>query len=97
MRVRYTPRARADLQDIDAYLRTKSLQGARNVRERVQQAARNLGDMPGSGRESDFPGIRVAPLVTYPYIIYYRIRDNEVHILHVRHGARQQPAADDLE
>ena len=53
-------RARADLQDIDAYLRTKSLQGARNVRERVQQAARNLGDMPGSGRESDLPGIRVA-------------------------------------
>jgi plasmid stabilization system protein ParE len=52
MRVRYTPRARADLKEIDAYLRTKSLQGARNVRERIREAAGHLGEMPGTGRES---------------------------------------------
>lgn len=97
MRVRYTPRARTDLKEIDAYLRQRSPQGARNVRLRVRDVVCDLGDMPGTGRETDFPGVRVTPLVRFPYKIYYRIVGNEVHILHVRHGARDEPTTEDIQ
>ena len=34
------------------------------------------------------PGVHVAALVRYPYKIFYRILDDRVKILHIRHTSR---------
>jgi plasmid stabilization system protein ParE len=35
------------------------------------------------------PAVRVIPLGRYPYLIFYTIAEDELIILHVRHGARK--------
>jgi plasmid stabilization system protein ParE len=35
------------------------------------------------------PGVRVVPLIRYPYKIFYRIADDTVRILHIRHTSRR--------
>jgi toxin ParE1/3/4 len=41
-------------------------------------------------------GVRVFPIVPLPYLIYYRITDDELAILHVRHGGREAPRPGEL-
>ena len=43
----------------------------------------------GSQKVENRPGIRRAPLVDYPYVIYYRVREDRIEVLRIRHGARQ--------
>jgi len=33
-------------------------------------------------------------LVRYPYLIFYRVKADEIEVLHIRHGARQRPDFD---
>jgi hypothetical protein len=40
-------------------------------------------------------GVRVLWLGRYPYLVYYRIQQNEVAILHIRHAARRPWAGGD--
>ena len=91
MRVTYSPRSLRQLEDIHSYISERSPRAARAVIERIRRLCEKLGDMPGMGTPTDQPGVRVLPVVRYPYLIFYVIReaDNEVRILRVRHGARQ--------
>jgi toxin ParE1/3/4 len=66
LRVRLTPRAIADLEDIRAYLEPRSRLGAENVRRSIEQTIDTLSDFPGLGRETDIPDIWVFPVVFYP-------------------------------
>jgi hypothetical protein len=36
----------------------------------------------------DEPGIRVVPLLRFPYRIFYRVNDGAVEILHFHHASR---------
>jgi plasmid stabilization system protein ParE len=58
----------------------------------VRRAAR----YPGLGRETDIPGVRVFPTASYPYLVYHRVRGDEVIILHIRDGRRDAPEAPEL-
>jgi plasmid stabilization system protein ParE len=51
-----------------------------------------LGQFPNSFQEvAERPGIRRVPLLRYPYLVFYRIFDEEVIVLRVVHGARKEP------
>jgi plasmid stabilization system protein ParE len=41
-------------------------------------------------------GVRVFPIVPFPYLIYYRVSDDALEIVHVRHGRRDAPKPGDL-
>ena len=90
MRVRYTPRARADLEAIFSYLDSRNPAAAGAVKRQIERAAAALALSPYLGaaidRSSDFRGLRAG---RYPYRIYYRIRENEVWIVHLRHTSRR--------
>ena len=90
MRVRYTPRARADLEAIFSYLDARNPAAAVSVKRAIEQAAAALALAPYIGvvtdRSPEFRGVRAAH---YPYRLYYRIRNNEVWIVHVRHTSRR--------
>ena len=96
MRVRYTPRSKADLQAIYAYIYDHNPSGALNVRTTIRDAAARIGRDPGRGTTTDKPDVRRVPVVRYRYAIYVRVRGEEVQIVHIRHTSRQLPTADEL-
>jgi plasmid stabilization system protein ParE len=55
-----------------------------------------LARHPGLGRETDIPGVRVFPIARYPYLVYHRVSEGELVIIHVRDGRRDVPKAQEL-
>ena len=37
------------------------------------------------------PGVRVVPLIRFPYRVFYRVSPEAVEILHFRHARRRDP------
>ena len=95
MRVRYTPEAFADRERIFDYLHERSPSGARRVLASIREAVRLLGEHPYSGHQTDIINVRVKFVTRYPYKIFYRIRDEIVEILHIRHTPRRPWREDD--
>ncbi len=96
LKIRFSIRAIADLDEIRAYLVPRSPMGADRIRAQIDLTIDGLAEMPGIGRRTHLRGIRSAVVKRYPYIVYYRVADGEILILHIRHGARAAPAAVDL-
>ena len=83
MRLRYTPRATADLNSIFAYIDEHSPAGAIHVKARIQQLVEGLTDFPFAGREAGFRNVRMLVAGRFPYLIFYRVVEDEVQIIHV--------------
>ena len=90
MRVRYTPRSRRDIEAIYTLIDQQSPSAARAVKRAIQHAVELLADFPNIGtatdRSPEFRGVRAG---RYPYRIYYRVRGDEVWIVHVRDMRRR--------
>jgi toxin ParE1/3/4 len=89
MKVRYTPRALADREAIFQYLRERSPQGATKVIAAIRATATQIAENPYSGPPTENPGIRVKLVGRYPYKLFYRIRNNTVELIHIRHTSRR--------
>jgi toxin ParE1/3/4 len=89
MRVRYTPRARGDLQAILQYLSEHSPQGMRNLKRALDNTELLIGQYPRGGRISMESGARVLPAGRYPYLVYWTIEADEAWIVHIRDGRRK--------
>jgi plasmid stabilization system protein ParE len=63
MRLRYTERAIADLEAIQAYIAQHNLRASAAVAERIRGAIELLTDFPRLGRARD-EEVRVLPIVT---------------------------------
>jgi toxin ParE1/3/4 len=96
LNVRLSPRAIADLEEIRAYLGARSPQGTERVRRRIEQTIDTLADYPGIGRPTDIAAIRVIAVVQYPYLVYHTVTDDELVVVHIRHGSRAAPTAADF-
>jgi plasmid stabilization system protein ParE len=90
MRVRYTPRARSDLESILRYIDERSPRGAHSVKRAVQKTIELIGEFPESGRRAGVEEARVLPAGRYPYLIYWSVEGAEVWIVHIR-DARRRP------
>jgi toxin ParE1/3/4 len=89
MIVRYTRRALDDLSRILDYLDERSPRGARNVKLAIKRSLDAISENPGIGRPARHGGTRGMPVGRYPYLIYWAVEANEVHVIHIRHGARR--------
>jgi toxin ParE1/3/4 len=89
MRIRYTPRARSDLEAILQYIDERSPVGARKVKRAIQKTIELIGEFPESGRRSGEQATRALPVGRYPYLIYWTIEAGEAWILHIRHSRRR--------
>jgi toxin ParE1/3/4 len=94
MRVRYTARAFADREAIFEYLDRRNPHTARDVKAYIHKRVMELGEL--SRRSPLVPGLDMHALWLgrYPYIVYYRVGQDEVSIIHIRHAARQQWSGD---
>ncbi|HEY7244729.1 MAG TPA: type II toxin-antitoxin system RelE/ParE family toxin [Xanthobacteraceae bacterium] len=89
MRVRYTLRAQADLEDIFSYLDERSLTTARAVRAEIKRRIDQLLDFPLMAPATEVPGVRELSVSRFPYKVYYELRGDEICVLHVRHTRRR--------
>lgn len=96
MKVSYAPRAHKDLFEIHFWLSERSAGAAAAVISAIRGTADVIGEYPRIGRATDIEGVKLLPVVRYPYLVYYTVEADEVVIVHVRHGARALPNPDDL-
>ncbi len=92
MRVRWTTPALRDLESIGSHIeQDNSTAVAARVVSTVFDQVDNLATFPHIGRAGRVPHTRELVVVDTPYIVPYRVRDNEIEILAVFHSARQWP------
>lgn len=85
----WSPEARADLRQIEAYIAASSPLNAQRVIERIREAATRLVDFPYATRivpELQDPDRRET--FVHEYRLMYRIEDDRIRILRVVHGRR---------
>ena len=92
MRLRFTPRAIADIDELHAYIANQSLQGADRVVRDVDAALALLEWSPEAGRPGRVDGTRELVIPRTRYIAAYRIVGDEVWILSILHGSRMWPS-----
>ena len=96
VKLTYAPRARTDLDEIHSWLSERSLVAASSVLRAIRGTAELIGEYPQIGRATDIEGVKVLPVIRYPYLVYYTVEAGEVVIVHVRHGARSLPRGGDI-
>lgn len=84
----WSDEAVGNLSDILEYVEAFNPMAAGRLADRLVAAAHSLEDFPHKGREVG-KGVRQLALI-YPYLIRYRVEEDAVIILRIRHGARQQ-------
>ncbi|WP_291617640.1 type II toxin-antitoxin system RelE/ParE family toxin [Bradyrhizobium sp.] len=90
MNVRYTRRALAQIDDVLTFIDARSPRGATHVRDRIFALVSLLQERPFAGRMTSRRNIRRLPTNPYPYLIDYRVDEDEIVILRFRHSARRQ-------
>lgn len=96
MRVRWTLAALSQLDAIQDYIAEDNpLAAFETVEKILDQVDLQLPAHPYSGRPGEhFPDTRELVISDAPYIVVYRVRDEVIEILRVRHGAQQWPPAE---
>ena len=94
MKVRITETAWADLAKIGRDIKSKNPSRAASFVDELEDRCRRLGVMPFAF--ALMPGWKEQGIRRRPhgnYLIFYRIRGEDVEVLHVLHGARDYEAA----
>jgi plasmid stabilization system protein ParE len=91
MKVEYTNRASSDLRRILRNSRRKfGIRVAAALEARIKSVVERIGRDPFTSPEvQQKPGVHVVLLLRYPFKIFYRVLDDRVRILHIRHTAQQ--------
>lgn len=89
MKVEYARRAVTDIRSIAAYY-ARSDDPRERVAARIREVAARIARRPESGRPvAARPGVRVVPLIRYPFVLFYLVGEGSIRILHIRHTARR--------
>jgi plasmid stabilization system protein ParE len=90
MKVEYSNRAVSDLRKIAADSRPYGDAVAADLQARIRDIVAYIAHHPEAAPPvTERPGMRVMPLIRYPYKIFYRVFEDRVRILHIRHAARR--------
>jgi plasmid stabilization system protein ParE len=89
MIVRFTRRAEVDLVAIQDHLERRSPAGARRVAASFLQTIEVVASHPQSGASTRRPQVFVKIVPNFPYKIFYRVSEDSIDILHIRHSARR--------
>ena len=92
MRIRYTPNARDCIAEIREYIAHENPQAARRVVTHIRNQTLALAEQRNTGRPGRCEGTRELVVTRYPYIVAYRIENEEIHILAIVHTSRQWTA-----
>ena len=90
MKLRFTPRAVANLAEIADYIHTHNPAAARRVRAAIYDGLQSLILFPHVGRRQRLEGVRKFVTRKYAYLVYYTVDEaaDEIVILSVKHPAQ---------
>ncbi len=92
MKVVYTIEAVTDLDGILNYIANHYPAISNAFESRLHPVVARIARWPESAQEvAERPGVRVVPLMRYPYKIFYRVSNETVQILYIHHTAREEP------
>ena len=91
MRVVWTESAISDLISIRDYIERDNPEAAERVALSILNSVEMLEANPKVGRLGRVTGTRELVIAKYPYIIPYRIRDQQAELLRVIHTRREWP------
>lgn len=97
MKLRFSPQAYTDIAGIHGYIARHSPRAATAVIAQIRVTSLLLARYPALGRATDISDVRVFPTARYPYLIYHMVKVDELVVIHVRHGRRDAPTADEIE
>jgi plasmid stabilization system protein ParE len=91
MKLVYSRRALADLDQIKTYYAANASPAiADAIGRRLENVVDRIRRVPEAApRVSQRSQVRVAAVVRYPFRVFYRVRADEVDILHIRHTSRR--------
>jgi toxin ParE1/3/4 len=91
MRVVYSKRALADLEQIaNYYVAHASHTISESIRHQLLSVIGRIARNPDSApRVSQRTQVRAATIIRYPFRIFYRVNDERIDILHIRHTSRR--------
>jgi toxin ParE1/3/4 len=90
MRIRWTPAAAADLQQISNYLKDHHPHYRQPTMRKVYAAIQSLKEWPHRGRAGREEGTRELSFSPLPYIAAYRVEKQSIEILRIYHGAQDR-------
>ena len=73
------------------YLGKNSPDSATRVAERIYGQVMNLQSMPHIGRTGLVPGTRELMFHPWPHIAVYRVTEEDIRVIRIRHASRQWP------
>ena len=89
MKILFTPSASRQFLDALAYIHKDKPSAAVNFRQKAEQAISRLAQHPDSGRRlPEFPDLPYREVIVAPYRFFYRVKDENVWIVAVWHGAQ---------
>jgi len=92
MEVRWSMPAAEDLERICEWIERDNPEAARRVARTIYEKCGRLKDFPNLGRASlRMDGRRELTFAPLPYIVVYRIQDQDLEILRIYHGAQDWP------
>lgn len=92
MTLLWSPEALQDLKDIRAYISQDNPTAAKTVVARIVTLVREqLPTNPKIGRLGRVAGTRELVISNTPFVVPYRVRDENIDILRVYHAARMWP------
>jgi len=91
VRIRWLDEALSDLIEIRKYIAADKPQTASSVAGLIMRSVEPLAEHPDIGRPGRIEGTRELILTALPYIIPYRVKNDNIEILRVLHAARKWP------
>ena len=93
MRVRWTTDAADDLERICDYIAEDRPESARRVAQSVIERIGTLERVPNLGRVGRVQGTREITFPPLPFVAIYEVREGQIVVLRVLHGAQRWPSA----
>ena len=90
MRVRWTPAAAKDLQDIADYLREHHPQYRQATLRKLYDTIRSLKISPRRGRPGRVEGTRELLFPPMPYVAVYQVGEGTIEVLRIWHGSQDR-------
>ena len=91
MRLRWTTPATQDLYNIVLHIQQDNPNAAAKVAQTLYDGCGKLENFPRRGRKGRIEGTRELVFAGLPYIVVYRIQDQNLEILRIYHGAQDWP------
>ena len=92
MEIHWTLLAEAEAGEIHRYIAADSIAAANRQLDLLLESIYGLSRFPEKGRNGRVDGTRELVVPGTPYIVVYRLKQHNVQILSILHGARRWPA-----